>query len=85
MLYNTEDNPEFKFKDEEGRIKPQAARFRIYGYDGNGKNLGEITLQEGVKIKWTVILANKKAAHQSFSGIKNHNQKGTIRNADTHF
>ena len=28
------------FKDAHGRIKRQAARFRIYAYDSEGKNLG---------------------------------------------
>lgn len=69
MFYNTEGDPGFKFKDRNGRVKPQAARFRIYGYDESGKNLGEIKLQKGVEITWTVVLANKKAAHQGFDGM----------------
>lgn len=83
MFYNTEGHSEFNFKDKKGRIKPQAARFRIYGYDKSGKNLGEIELKDGVEITWTVVLANKKAAHMGFFGIKNQDQKGPIRNAGT--
>jgi hypothetical protein len=47
--------------------------------------MGEIDLSKynGVEIKWTVVLANKKAAHKKFTGIKDHNQKGTLRNAGT--
>ncbi|CAG8529015.1 679_t:CDS:10 [Dentiscutata erythropus] len=62
-------------------VKPQAARFRIYGYK-NDKIVGEIKSSEDVTIKWTVVLANKKAAHRGFFGIKNHNNKEPIRNAD---
>jgi hypothetical protein len=83
MFYNTEGNPEFGFKDDKGRIKPQAARFRIYGYDVNGKNWVEIKPGGGVTIKWTVKLANKKASHMGFFGIKNQDLKGPIRNAGT--
>jgi len=81
-VYVGKGNPSFEFKDSNGRIKPQAARFRIYGYDKKGKNLGEIKSSDEVKIKWTVQLANKKAANMGFFGIKNQDQKGPIRNAD---
>ncbi|GES85619.1 hypothetical protein RCL2_001272300 [Rhizophagus clarus] len=81
-IYVGKGDPNFKFKDNKGRIKPQAARFRIYGYDKNGTNLGEIKLKKGVDITWTVVLANRKAAHRGFLGIKKHHQKGTLRNAD---
>lgn len=80
--YNKEGDPNFKFKDVKGRIKPQAARFRIYGYR-NDQIVGEIRPGDGVEIQWTVELANKKAAHMGFFGIKNQDQKGPIRNAGT--
>ncbi|GES85548.1 hypothetical protein RCL2_001265200 [Rhizophagus clarus] len=86
-VYVGKGNPKFKFKDDKDKslIKPQAARFRIYGYDEDGNNLGEINLKDNkfkgkVTIKWTVVLANKKASHKSFSGIKETDR--TIRNAD---
>ena len=82
MFYNAEGNPGFSFKDDKGRIKPQAARFRIYGYKDD-KIKGEIKPGNGVKITWTVELANKKAAHMGFFGIKNQDQKGPVRNAGT--
>ncbi|MEY9906195.1 hypothetical protein ABIA35_002412 [Catenulispora sp. MAP12-49] len=57
-----------EYKDEEGRIVRQAARFRLYGYDAAGKVVRELTLgdQEVSKIEWTVHVANKKAAWYKF-------------------
>jgi hypothetical protein len=62
------------FKDAHGRIKRQAARFRIYAYDSKGKNLGELPLagQGGAQtapkaqVVWRVHLANKKGAWLKF-------------------
>ena len=75
FYHNTEGNSSFKFKDEKQRIRPQAARFRIYGYDNDDNVIGEIKLTDDVnvqiKITWTVELANKKASHTKFEGIKN--------------
>lgn len=60
MFYNNiEGNPDFEFKVN-GKIRPQAARFRNYGYKDD-VNLGEIDLSkfnDWVEIKWTVVLAN---------------------------
>src|SRR5688500_17816911 len=54
-----------KFKDEEGRIKRQAAQFRVYAYDSSDPNdpCREVTLSDGdvESIEGTVHLANKKA------------------------
>lgn len=50
------------FKDAQCRIKRQAARFRLYGYDNEGSKPIEITDQNAAQIKWTVKLANKKAS-----------------------
>ena len=55
------------YKDEQGRIKRQAVRFRIYGYDENGSLVKEITSADA-QIRWTVHLANKKAAWREFQG-----------------
>jgi hypothetical protein len=57
--------PEGGYKDRHGRVKRQAARFRIYGYDAAGQVVGEITAAEG-DITWTVHLANKKAGWHEF-------------------
>ncbi len=48
------------YKDEEGRIKRQVARFRIYGLNADGKVVRELTA-DVAQITWTVHLANKKA------------------------
>jgi hypothetical protein len=57
--------PDGGFKDASGRIKRQAARFRIYGLDANGNVVRELTLQDA-DITWTVHLANKKGAWYNF-------------------
>ena len=58
---------------DQGRIRRQAARFRIIEYskmkDGSMKWTREITSDEA-KIEWTVEVANKKAAFYSFNGNK---------------
>lgn len=57
----THPQPEGGFKDSLGRIKRQAARFRVFGYDRNGKVVAELTA-ESAQVEWRVELANKKAA-----------------------
>lgn len=54
-----------KFKDCEGRIKRQAARFRVYGLDKNGEVVTEITPDIGT-VEWSVHLANRKASWYEF-------------------
>jgi len=67
-------SPEFRphpqdvnFRDRDGKIKRQAAKFRLYGFDEDGQILGEITADIAA-IEWTVHLANKKAAWFEFHG-----------------
>lgn len=55
------------FKDKDGHIKRQAARFRIYGYDASGEVVGELTADDA-DIQWSVKLANKKASFDMFLG-----------------
>lgn len=57
--------PSGGYKDERGRLKRQAARFRVYGYDANDKALGEITAEDA-EITWRVHVANKKSAWYDF-------------------
>lgn len=57
--------PEGGFKDSEGRIKRQAARFRVYGLSKSGKVVREITADEA-EITWRVHLANRKAGWYQF-------------------
>ena len=53
------------YKDAQGRIKRQAARFRLYGLNAAGAVVKELTSADG-DITWTVHLANKKAAWYQF-------------------
>jgi outer membrane protein OmpA-like peptidoglycan-associated protein len=70
----------YRDRDSQGRIKRQAARFRIWEYeeDQNGKQTPkrEITLQQA-KIDWTVNLANKKAAFFQFKYLAGEHKAGT--------
>jgi len=65
---NPDDRPfaEADFRDADGRLCRQAARFRIYRIDDGA--VEEITLQtQGIKtIVWTAHLANKKASWYNF-------------------
>ena len=54
------------FRDAQGRIKRQAAEFRIFGLDDKGNVLGELNESHDVAIDWKVDVANKKAAWYQF-------------------
>lgn len=64
-------DPSGGYKDEESRIKRQAARFRVYGFDSAGMPT-ELTLDHPsiAAIIWTVQLANKKAEWYRFGGAQ---------------
>lgn len=64
---NRDEN--FTFRDSEGRIKRQAARFRIYAFDKHDNFLGELT-HETATIEWRCRVANKKAAWFRFLGAQ---------------
>ena len=53
------------FKDVTGRIKRQAARFRLFGLNGDGQVVAEVTA-DNADINWTVHLANTKADWYTF-------------------
>ena len=53
------------YKDASGAMKRQAARFRIFGLDANGRVVRELTAHDAT-IQWTVHLANQKAAWYQF-------------------
>jgi len=55
------------YKDGAGRVKRQAARFRIYELDKAGNPVKEITHHDA-NIEWRVHMANKKCAHYLFKG-----------------
>src|SRR5712691_6108843 len=63
-------NPSFKYKDNSGRVKRQAVRFRIYGFDKHNRAICELTAREA-DITWTLSLANRKASWFRFNGAKN--------------
>ena len=48
------------FKQGPNRIKKQVQRFRVYGYDDQGRVVRELSAPDGVR--WTVHVANTKAA-----------------------
>ena len=52
-------DPAGGFKDAQCRVKRQAARFRIFGYNDDD-TVEEITVDDA-EITWTVHLSNKKA------------------------
>jgi hypothetical protein len=54
-----------QMRDKTGAIKRQAARFRVYGLDAQGRVVRELTTAEA-GIQWTVHLANKKASWYRF-------------------
>jgi hypothetical protein len=53
------------YKDRAGKLKRQAARFRVYAYDPQGNPLGEVTAAQA-HIEWRVHPANRKAAWYQF-------------------
>ena len=64
-----------EFKTPDGKVKPQAARFRIFEYekgsDGKFHSIGEVRTSDGtraVRITWTAHLANRKANFCAFHG-----------------
>lgn len=57
--------PDGGFKDRAGRVKRQAARFRVFGFDADGRLVRELTAAEA-DIRWTVHLVNRKAAADAF-------------------
>src|SRR6185369_13963166 len=53
------------YKDASGAMKRQAARFRVFGLDTDGRVVRELTLDDA-DIRWTVHLANRKASWYQF-------------------
>jgi len=60
-------DPEGGFKDKMGRIKRQAAEFRVFGYNAAGVAVKEITADDA-EIVWQVHLVNRKGEHHQFAG-----------------
>lgn len=59
------NEPEGGFKDGAGRVKKQVQRFRLYGYDDQGRVVRELDAADG--IEWSVHIANTKGAWYGFS------------------
>ncbi len=70
------------YRDDLNQLKRQAARFRVFGYDGNDRCVGEITSADA-KIEWTVHLMNTKAVGRRFGGVlhpeKSYRNEGWIK------
>ena len=73
-------NSELGFKDKEGAIKRQAARFRLYAYDDKGNIISEITDKDAT-IEWSVHLVNKKGSWFEFKG-RYHLDEAKLRNLE---
>jgi hypothetical protein len=58
------------YKDSEGRVKRQAARFRVYAFDDQDRVIAELTSEhpDVSTVIWEVTLANKKAEWYQFDG-----------------
>lgn len=61
------------YKDQSGRIKRQAQRFRVFGYDQSGTLMGEIAdgdMVNGstISLTWAVHVTNMKSANYAFQG-----------------
>ncbi len=66
------------YRDAQGHLKRQAARFRIFGYDVHGNVVGELTA-EYAAVEWTVHVANKKAAWYSFDAALDLPEAATLQ------
>jgi hypothetical protein len=80
------DGPSGRYKDDQGRIKRQGARFRVYEYSlddaGATTKVREVTATEA-EIEWEVHLANRKAAAPRFfppGGGGRRNEEAADRN-----
>lgn len=58
--------PAESYRDSTGALKRQVAQFRIFGYDSAGCVVRELCMDADTQIRWTVELANRKAAWYNF-------------------
>lgn len=60
--------PPGSYRDKNGALKRQAARFRVYGVNAKGEIVRELSGSddEHVKVRWSVQLANTKSAWYGF-------------------
>lgn len=85
VVKDGQEQPIGKFKDEQGRIKRQAARFRVFVYDEQSPEGRELQVGDKIEyvkqktgqrivgtvtdIAWQVYLANKKASWYDFQQL----------------
>ena len=69
------------FKDGQGRVKRQAARFRVYGLDAKGRIVAELNAANA-QLDWTVHLANRKAEWYAFENRFNFRPQPPLVNPD---
>lgn len=74
-IKGVEPTPLNGYKDSKGRIKKQAAKFRVYAFDKNNNVLGEITSKH-TNINWHIHVANVKAAWYEFNNALDIPQAG---------
>jgi L-Lysine epsilon oxidase N-terminal/L-lysine epsilon oxidase C-terminal domain len=74
------DPPKSGYRDAAGRLKRQAARFRVYGYDSSGNAVVELTASNA-EIQWAVHVANKKAAWYDFDAALDLPEAASLRSA----
>jgi hypothetical protein len=72
------------FRDADGHLRRQGARFEVFRYDGDGDGVPVRPGTGGVaRIEWTVHIANKKAAWYDFivsAGSRGHAPDHPLRN-----
>lgn len=69
--------PNGGFKDNQGRIKKEVARFRIYAFNHSGEVIQEITANEA-NIEWRAEVANLKPAWYEFNNALDLGKKYAI-------
>jgi len=69
LIPDPQPNDDSFYRDRYGRLKRQAAEFRIYGLNAKGEAVKELTYlpEEEIHISWSCHLANQKAAWYNFS------------------
>ena len=77
------ERPVNTFRDGEGRIKREAARFRVYKTENGNSTALEVGDDGLADIEWTVWLANKKAQWFKFQGL-NGDMPGHRRHRNNH-
>jgi hypothetical protein len=58
--------PPGSYRDTKGRLKREAARFRIYGLNALNQPVKELTPDNDTKIRWKVTLENQKSSWYEF-------------------